>query len=330
MIDFIGWWENTSEQKVVENEMERKRGKGPRNDLGRNGTVRFPFWTCWPFLQKLSKFITKGQVQHVAIVVSVVSFQWPLVDKVHRPCSLLHVLCAKGIWCVNLFFPLRTASWQIVSLCIWKQGFALCSSKMARAIVCVSPQKNTGLDSLPFFSCDVFICRKNEQLDDKVVIRKLKQRVAELEAEVERLKAGQVCFNCNCTPKSPCQSPLFTLYRIGLVRITSWHQKFSGSHFALPLSFIHRITGPGGKMVWTMMYSHKPHSMMKVRGQSSKGKTVEQISRNWHKPHWMMKVRGQSSKGKAVEQISRNWLRKRFFLRREKQHSRKHAILLSS
>ena len=35
--------------------------------------------------------------------------------------------------------------------------------------------------------------------------------------------------------------------------------KFNGSHFGLPPSSIHRLTGLGGKMVWTVRYSHRPH-----------------------------------------------------------------------
>ena len=35
-----------------------------------------------------------------------------------------------------------------------------------------------------------FPCRCNEELDDKVVIKRLKQRVTELEREVEQLKGG--------------------------------------------------------------------------------------------------------------------------------------------
>ena len=46
---------------------------------------------------------------------------------------------------------------------------------------------------------------------------------------------------------------------MGLVRIMSWYPNFNGSHFGLPPSEIHRLTGLGGKMVWTMTYSHRPH-----------------------------------------------------------------------
>ena len=47
--------------------------------------------------------------------------------------------------------------------------------------------------------------------------------------------------------------------RMGLVRITSWYPNFNGSHFGLPPSEIHRMTGPPPKIVWTMTYSHRPH-----------------------------------------------------------------------
>ena len=45
---------------------------------------------------------------------------------------------------------------------------------------------------------------------------------------------------------------------MGPVRITSWYPKFNGSHFDLPPSPIYRTTGLGGKMVWMVMYSHRP------------------------------------------------------------------------
>ena len=46
---------------------------------------------------------------------------------------------------------------------------------------------------------------------------------------------------------------------MGLVRITSWYPNFNGSHFGLPPSEIHRMTGLPPKIVWTMTYSHRPH-----------------------------------------------------------------------
>ena len=47
--------------------------------------------------------------------------------------------------------------------------------------------------------------------------------------------------------------------RMGLVRITSWYPNFNGSHFGLPPSEIHRMTGLPPKIVWTMTYSHRSH-----------------------------------------------------------------------
>ena len=44
-----------------------------------------------------------------------------------------------------------------------------------------------------------------------------------------------------------------------LVRIMSWYLHFNGRHFGLPSSSIHRMTGLGGKIVWTMTYLHRPH-----------------------------------------------------------------------
>ena len=46
---------------------------------------------------------------------------------------------------------------------------------------------------------------------------------------------------------------------MGLVHITSWYPNFNGSHFGLPPSEIHRMTGLPPKIVWTMTYSHRPH-----------------------------------------------------------------------
>ena len=47
--------------------------------------------------------------------------------------------------------------------------------------------------------------------------------------------------------------------KMGLVRITSQYPNFNGSHFGLPPSEIHRMTGLPPKIVWTMVYSHRPH-----------------------------------------------------------------------
>ena len=38
---------------------------------------------------------------------------------------------------------------------------------------------------------------------------------------------------------------------MGPVSITSWYPKFNGSHVGLPPSSVHRMTGLGGKVVWT-------------------------------------------------------------------------------
>ena len=54
---------------------------------------------------------------------------------------------------------------------------------------------------------------------------------------------------------------------MGAVRITPSYPKFNGSRFGLPPSSIHKMAGLGGKMVWTMMYAHRPHfgcSMVKT------------------------------------------------------------------
>ena len=46
-----------------------------------------------------------------------------------------------------------------------------------------------------------------------------------------------------------------------LVRITSWYPNFNGSHFGLPPSEIHKMTRLPPKIVWTIAYSHRPHSV---------------------------------------------------------------------
>ena len=51
---------------------------------------------------------------------------------------------------------------------------------------------------------------------------------------------------------------------MGLVHITSWCPNFNGSHFGLPPSEIHRMTGLPPKIVWTMTYSHRPHWRKKI------------------------------------------------------------------
>ena len=54
--------------------------------------------------------------------------------------------------------------------------------------------------------------------------------------------ASQNGFHCNLDTMKLCaQAP------------------FNGSHFDLPPSSIHRMTGLGGKMVWTMTYSQRLH-----------------------------------------------------------------------
>ena len=45
-----------------------------------------------------------------------------------------------------------------------------------------------------------------------------------------------------------------------LVRITSWYPNFNGSHFGLPPSEIHRMTGLPPKTAWTMTYRTGPIS----------------------------------------------------------------------
>ena len=56
-----------------------------------------------------------------------------------------------------------------------------------------------------------------------------------------------------------------TIIEMGLVRITSWYPNFNGSHFGLPPSEIHRMTGLPPKIVWTMTYLHRAHSRREER-----------------------------------------------------------------
>ena len=46
------------------------------------------------------------------------------------------------------------------------------------------------------------------------------------------------------------------LIEMGPVQIASSYPNFNGSHFGLPPSSIHRMTGLGGKFVWTVTYIH--------------------------------------------------------------------------
>ena len=43
------------------------------------------------------------------------------------------------------------------------------------------------------------------------------------------------------------------------VHITLLYPKLNGSHFGLPPSSIHRMTGLGGNFLHTMTYAHRPH-----------------------------------------------------------------------
>ena len=62
----------------------------------------------------------------------------------------------------------------------------------------------------------------------------------------------------------------WTLWTMGLVRIPSWYPNFNGSHFGLPPSKIHWMTGLPPKIVWTMTYSHRPRYLRKFWCQSLK------------------------------------------------------------
>lgn len=56
------------------------------------------------------------------------------------------------------------------------------------------------LDGNPVSTLSILLTRRNEELDDKAVIRRLKQRITELEKEVIMLREGtapeqQVCVS---------------------------------------------------------------------------------------------------------------------------------------
>ena len=65
--------------------------------------------------------------------------------------------------------------------------------------------------------------------------------------------------------------------RMGLVRITSWYPNSNGSHFGLPPSEIHGMTGLPSKIVWTQyaLFAQAPSDGAKVRGRNLNGKTVK-------------------------------------------------------
>ena len=45
----------------------------------------------------------------------------------------------------------------------------------------------------------------------------------------------------------------------GCAHYVTGYPKFTGSHFGLPTSSIHRMTRLGGNFMWTMTYLHRPH-----------------------------------------------------------------------
>ena len=67
---------------------------------------------------------------------------------------------------------------------------------------------------------------------------------------------------------------------MGLVCITSWYPNFNGSHFGLPPSEIHRMTGLPPKIVWTMTYSHRPHQSIR----NTESTIHTESKQNKHKP----------------------------------------------
>ena len=70
-----------------------------------------------------------------------------------------------------------------------------------------------------------------------------------------RFCAVSTSFAMNGVPQTEQARLHMASVMIGLVRITSWYPNFNGSHFGLPPSEIHRMTGLPPKIVWTMTYS---------------------------------------------------------------------------
>ena len=103
-----------------------------------------------------------------------------------------------------------------------------------------------------------------------------KTNVSELKYWKRKSTVGAYLFMLGSKPYANRQSSIFTKpwfnrgsrsglseLRMGPVRISSWYPNFNGSHFGLPPWSIHRMTGLGGEMVWTMPYSHRPYSRVK-------------------------------------------------------------------
>ena len=73
--------------------------------------------------------------------------------------------------------------------------------------------------------------------------------------------------HCSTNVKAPdvcVRKSLRSQPSMGLVRITSWYPNFNGSHFGLPPTEIHRMTGLPPIIVWTMTYSHRPHCCVRT------------------------------------------------------------------
>ena len=69
---------------------------------------------------------------------------------------------------------------------------------------------------------------------------------------------------------------------MGAVHIASRYPNFNGSHFGLQPSSIEKITGLGGKMMWTMTHANMPHflyNLVKKKKQYKRATSVTQVTK---------------------------------------------------
>ena len=154
---------------------------------------------------------------------------------------------------------------------VWKKKIKkkkewLRSTHWARCVIC----RSGGLEhwaSAFFFSLDIlfFFPRARIGLVKKKVTRNIEKKAHGLRNARKNSEQSTSSTRGNDPPSHSewcvlTTVPLCNTQRtMGLVRITSWYPNFNGSHFGLPPSQIHRMTGLPPKIVWTMTYSHRPH-----------------------------------------------------------------------
>ena len=69
-----------------------------------------------------------------------------------------------------------------------------------------------------------FFIRKNEEIDDKSMIKRLRKRIAELETEISLLKSGEVSFINSLLffPNKYCCQLLYRAYNFFLIYLPTW------------------------------------------------------------------------------------------------------------